>query len=80
MKCVTATIDSSASVYVDPERNKIVVPEFHIPEDGVHIRWPDDIMSQEKRLIETKIPAAKAFSAINKINNQSGMKEKKILE
>lgn len=68
MKCVTATIDSSASVYVDPERNKIVVPEFNIPEDGVHIRWPDDIMSQEKRLIETKIPAAKAFSEINKIN------------
>ena len=68
MKCVTATVDSSASVYVDPERIKINIPKFNMPEDGVHIRWPDDIMAQERRMIEVKIPAAKAFSEINKIN------------
>ena len=26
MKCVTATVDSSASVYVDPEINRIITP------------------------------------------------------
>ena len=68
MKCVTATVDSSASVYVDPERNRIITPEFDMPSGGVHIRWPDDIMEQERRMLEIKIPAVKAFAEANNLN------------
>src|SRR5881275_156842 len=41
-KCVSDTVESSASVSVDPDRVKIIVPDdFPLPPDGVSIRWPD---------------------------------------
>ncbi len=41
-KCVADTVESSSSVYVDPARTQIVVPDdFPLPPDGVSIRWPD---------------------------------------
>ena len=68
MKCVTATMDSSASVNVDIDKIKINIPDFEMPSDGVHIRWPDDVLTQEVRLSNIKIPAVKAFVKANNIN------------
>ena len=69
MKCITATIDSSASVYVDPERAKSVVPDdFELPDGGLSIRWPDDIHAQEERMIAHRLPAAQAFARANGID------------
>ena len=68
MKCVTATMDSSASVNVDIDRIKLNTPDFEMPEEGVHIRWPDDVLGQELRLTNIKIPAVKAFVKANSIN------------
>ena len=68
MKCVTATMDSSASVNVDIDRIKINKPDFNMPDEGVHIRWPDDVLGQEIRLNNIKIPAVKAFTKVNNIN------------
>ncbi len=43
-KCVADTVESSASVSIDPERTKIVVPDdFPLPPDGLSIRWPDGV-------------------------------------
>ena len=69
MKCVTATMDSSASVNIDLDRIKINIPDFKMPLDGVHIRWPDDVLTQETRLSNIKIPAVKAFVKANNINH-----------
>jgi len=68
MKCVTATMDSSASVNVDINRVNISKPDFEMPEEGVSIRWPDDVLGQELRLTNIKIPAVKSFIKANNIN------------
>ena len=67
LKCVTATVDSSASISIDPLANKIIIPPFD-HSDGVHIRWPDDVMKQEERILNIKIPAAHAFVYENNID------------
>ena len=42
MKTIQEVVESSASVIVDPDRVKIVLPEdFAMPPGGLHIRWPD---------------------------------------
>ena len=77
MKCVTATMDSSASVNIGLDRIKINTPEYALPEEGVHIRWPDDVLGQENRLNKIKIPAVKAFVKANNINQSIWSKGKK---
>ena len=69
MKCVTDTIDGSASVSVSPERWRFVKPEdFIIPEVGVHIRFPDPFLEQEDRLVNVKLPAVQAFVRANRLD------------
>src|SRR5215470_9147901 len=42
LKTIAETVDSSASVSVDPHRVEICPPvDFELPPDGVNIRWPD---------------------------------------
>ena len=68
MKCVTETIEGSASVIGDPERICIRLPEVELPEDGVHIRgfeWPT---VQESRLIRYKLPAVRAYVKENRLD------------
>ncbi|TMH63670.1 MAG: indolepyruvate ferredoxin oxidoreductase family protein, partial [Betaproteobacteria bacterium] len=49
-KCVSDTAESSASVSIDPDRVKIIVPDdFPFPPDGVSIRWPDGFLETEAR-------------------------------
>ena len=69
LKAITETMDSSASVSIDPERLKIVIPEdFEMPEGGLHIRWPDLPLEQERRLQQHKMYATLAFTKANKID------------
>ncbi len=69
LKTIAENVDSSAVVDVDPLRINIKVPEdFELPEDGVHIRWPDPPLVQEKRLNTFKIYAARAFARANNLN------------
>src|SRR5258708_28380734 len=61
-KVLSETVDSSASVHVDPHRIEIHTPtDFILPPEGVHIRWPDDWLGQERRVITVKLPAALAY-------------------
>jgi indolepyruvate ferredoxin oxidoreductase len=69
LKITSDTAESSATVEVDPERVRIVIPEdFRLPPDGVHIRWPDTALAQEHRLQEFKVYAAIAYARANKLN------------
>ena len=65
-KVIADTIDTSASVSVDPKRTKIIIPkDFQLPEEGLNIRWPDQPLEQEKRLRDYKLGAAQAFVKAN---------------
>ena len=68
-KTVAETMDSSASVNLDPGRNEIVVPtDFAMPEGGLNIRWPDTPLDQEYRLHRYKLAAAQAFARANRLD------------
>ncbi len=70
MKTIQEVVESSASVDVSPERVRILMPEdFPMPEAGVHIRWPDDPLSQEARLMDVKWYAALAYVRANRLNH-----------
>src|SRR5205814_10249048 len=68
-KTVAETMDSSASVSVDPGRIAIVVPDdFEMPPGGLNIRWPDQPLDQEYRLHRYKLAAALAFARANRLD------------
>ncbi len=70
-KCVTDVVESAASVYVDPEHVRVVLPEdFHMPEGGLNGRWPEYLgfLEQEQRLYHQKIFAALAYARANSLN------------
>jgi indolepyruvate ferredoxin oxidoreductase len=63
LKTIAENVDSSAVVEVDPLRVQTRIPDdFELPEDGVHIRWPDPPLAQEKRLNLYKIYRARLCS------------------
>jgi indolepyruvate ferredoxin oxidoreductase len=69
MKAISETVESSASVTVDPWRLVFTAPEdFKMPPDGLNIRWPDKFLEQEHRLMAYRIPAALAFAKANRID------------
>ena len=68
-KTVAETMDSSASIAVDPARVQIVFPaDFAPPPGGLNIRWPDPPLDQEARLHRWKLPAAMAFARANRLD------------
>ncbi len=68
-KTVAETVDTSASVFVDPHRLTIQLPQdFALPVGGLNIRWPDDPLSQERRLHEWKLEAVKAYTRANRLD------------
>ncbi len=70
MKTIQEIVESSASVDVDPERVRIVLPEdFAMPAGGLHIRWPDAPLEQEARLMDYKWYAALAYVRANRLNH-----------
>jgi len=69
MKTIQEVVESSASVSVDTDRVRVVLPEdFAMPAGGVHIRWPDAPLEQEARLMNTKWYAALAYVRANRLN------------
>ena len=69
MKCVTDIVESGASVDLDPDRVRIVLPEdFDLPPGGLNIRWPDAVLEQEARMNNYKWYAALAYARVNKLN------------
>ncbi len=68
-KAISETVESGASVNIDPDNLKVVIPaDFEIPPGGLNIRNPDPPMEQEKRLHLYKLEAVKAFARANAID------------
>lgn len=69
LKAITDNMDSAISAEIDPNRVHIAIPEdFELPSDGVHARWPDTALDQERRLNKYKIYAAREFARVNQLN------------
>jgi indolepyruvate ferredoxin oxidoreductase len=69
LKTIAETMDSSASITVDPDRLRFVLPsDFELPPGGLNIRWPDPPLQQEQRLHRYKLYAALAFARANKLD------------
>lgn len=68
-KTIAETVESSASVDVDPFARRIVLPEdFEMPPAGLNIRWPDPPLEQEMRLHRYAVKAAQAFARANGVD------------
>lgn len=68
-KTIAETVESSASVQVDPFARRIELPEdFEMPAGGLNIRWPDPPLDQEMRLHRYAVKAAQAFARANGID------------
>lgn len=77
-KMLSDTVDTAASVYVDPTRVVIHTPtDFLMPPDGPHLRWPDTPVAQEQRLHAVKLQAVPAFVRANHLNYSVWPKGKK---
>ncbi|MCK6407477.1 MAG: indolepyruvate ferredoxin oxidoreductase family protein [Rhodocyclaceae bacterium] len=69
LKALADTVETSASVDIDPLSLQIVTPtDFELPEGGLNIRWPDDRHEQERRLLHFKLYAALAYARANHLN------------
>lgn len=79
IKCVGDVVEGSANVSLDPQRIKLKIPDFDFPEDGIHLRWPDGPVDQERRMISVKLKAAQAFIKANGLDQVSHTTEKKRL-
>ena len=68
-KTIAETVESSASVSVNPHQLDIVLPDdFILPAGGLNIRWPDPPLDQEMRLHQYAVAAAEAFGRANRID------------
>ena len=69
LKLSADVVESSASVEVDAARVQPRPPtDFELPADGLHIRWPDPPLAQERRMQAYKIYAAAAYARANGLN------------
>ncbi len=69
LKLMSETAETSAALALDPHRVAIALPaDFVMPADGVHLRWPDPPLAQERRMQEFKIYAAAAYARANGLN------------
>jgi indolepyruvate ferredoxin oxidoreductase len=68
-KTIAETVESSASVNVNPHQLRIAMPEdFELPPGGLNIRWPDPPLDQEMRLHKYAMHAAIAFARANHLD------------
>ncbi len=66
LKCMHDTVNTAASIELDPARVAIRAPDdFELPQGGLNIRWPDAPLAQEERLHRFKLAAARAFARAN---------------
>ncbi len=66
IKCVKDNIEQSASIDGSLDRVQIVLPDdFEMPPGGLNIRGNDRVLDKERRLFEYKVPAIRAFTRAN---------------
>ena len=67
-KCVTDTVEASASVDIDAERIRVLMPADPSPEGALSLRWPDSPAEQEARLLDHRLAAAQAYVRANRLD------------
>tara|TARA_R110002049_G_scaffold23545_3_gene83342 strand:+ start:61178 stop:64591 length:3414 start_codon:yes stop_codon:yes gene_type:complete len=70
LKTMKDTVEATSVVNGDPNRMKLVIPEFDMPQGGLNIRLGDTPHLQEARMIDYKRFAAEAFSHANKMDKR----------
>ncbi|HBM38437.1 MAG TPA: indolepyruvate ferredoxin oxidoreductase family protein, partial [Sulfitobacter sp.] len=70
LKTMKDTVEATSVVNGDPNRMKLVTPQFDMPEGGLNIRLQDTPHLQEARMIDYKRFAAEAFSHANKMDKR----------
>ena len=69
LKTVADTVECTATIAVDPDEPRIMLPnDFELPPQGLGARWPDDRWGQDARLLNLRLPAAKAFARANALD------------
>ncbi len=69
LKAITENMDSAVSADLSQGLHEFVLPQnFELPADGLHARWPDAPLEQERRLNKYKIYAAREFARVNELN------------
>lgn len=69
VKCVTDTVESSASVDVDPGRVAIKIPQdFDVTSVDLNLQWGVFPLDSERRLFAQRLEAVKAFARANKLD------------
>ncbi|HSN32744.1 MAG TPA: indolepyruvate ferredoxin oxidoreductase family protein [Ideonella sp.] len=69
LKLSADVVESSAAVDFDAQALPLrTPPDFSLPSDGMHIRWPDPQSAQERRMQAFKIYAAAAYARANALN------------
>ena len=71
-KTITETVESGASIVVPSLPNFVLPESFPIPAHGLnydpHLNWPAERMEYERRMLEERLPAARAFAYANKLD------------
>jgi indolepyruvate ferredoxin oxidoreductase len=70
-KCVNETVESTATVDVDPARVRFVDPGQPLPPDGVHVRFRFDPLGDEVRLARHKLPRVQAYVRANGLDRRT---------
>ena len=70
LKTMKDTVEATSVVNGDPNRMKLVTPQFDMAEGGLNIRLQDTPHLQEARMIDYKRYAAEAFSHANKMDKR----------
>ncbi len=69
MKTVGDTVECTETIAVDPDAPRIMLPnDFAMPPQGLSARWPDERWGQDARLLNFRLPAAKAFARANSLD------------
>ncbi|WP_228898177.1 indolepyruvate ferredoxin oxidoreductase family protein [Acidovorax sp. Leaf73] len=70
-KAVSDTIETSTSFDIDPMSLEIRLPDADaVSSEGLHIRWPDPPLEQERRLVRERMPAVLEYARLNRLNRQ----------
>ncbi|MCE6952888.1 indolepyruvate ferredoxin oxidoreductase family protein [Cereibacter sphaeroides] len=70
VKTMKDTVEATSVVDGRPDRMRLVLPDFAMPQGGLNIRLADTPVSQEARMIDYKRFAAEAFSHANRMDRR----------
>lgn len=71
MKCITDTVESSASVSIHPDRVRVTLPDGEMTDAaGRHLRWGVTAVEAEVRQYQSRLPAVQAYIRANRLDRE----------